>query len=78
MCKKQGRYLLGLGSFYHCLLAGIMEFLRRTKKVSENSPEKVKFLLSGKGLIEETNKVEVSFKSRRTMPVESLKYFRKF
>ena len=40
-----------------------MEFLRRTEKVDESAPEKVKFLFSEKSLAEESRKLEVSFKS---------------
>jgi len=41
-----------------------MELLRRTQKVNESAPEKVKFLFSGKSLIEEGKKLEVSFNYR--------------
>ena len=42
-----------------------MEFLRRTKKVDDSAPEKVKFFFSEKSLAEESRKLEVSFKSGR-------------
>ena len=66
MCKKQGRYVLGLGSFKHCFFAFLMEFLRRTKKVDDSAPEKVKFFFSEKSLAEESRKLEVSFKTGRS------------
>ena len=77
VCKKQGRYVLGLGSFKHCFFAFLMEFLIRTEKVDESAPEKVKFLFSEKSLAEESRKLEVSFKSGRSkeLIVPSTVYF---
>ena len=42
-----------------------MEFLRRTEKVDDSAPEKVKFFFSEKSLAEESRKLEVSFKLGR-------------
>ena len=75
VCKKQGRYVLGLGSLT-LFFAFLMEFLRRTEKVNESAPEKVKFLFSEKSLAEESRKLEVCFKSGRSKSlVPSTVYF---